>query len=792
MSPGEVTEGRPVQPPPPLEREIEDHYERPKRYWLLILVALGMFALALGLGSCSFNSIQEMRQLERTPEVEIASVITGEANIGGRVEEYRDLLSAPDTGTQTVYYDYHVERRRTDSDGNTRWETVSRNQEAVDFLLSDESGSVVVAGSQSAAEFDAPRKDRRRSGNRRYTEYRIDPGDQIHVFGYAEQQDEGFVVGFEEEGDYYPMISTSSPDAQRHGRTLASGGLVALAVGALLFAIFFLMWALGIHNTAVYLVLATVVVAGTLSVQGVMMMASDLRGADEAATRMVEEGRSVVADELEREGIDWDGEWSTLAQWEHSQWEALDVETRDRVSGVRMMVARSVERTNANRRRFPEMVMAPLLGVSAQEPVELAEFERHEVAELEADHSAVRLSWIYGVAALLIGVIGTAMGTRRGMKTVKLKRTIEHVPTSPVRGAAYGLVELKGKPQAANQWLTAPVSNRECVCYRHKIERRKRSGKKSSWVTVSDTTESSRFWCRDHTGSMEVDPEGADIVFSDKLVRRRGSRRHTEWLIGREDQVYCLGSATIDQRTHDRLQLEREDEDVPYVISSMAEDQLKEHKARSGFAALNMGIVATMVAGMGLAGMVVSFGPMLYVVMAGISCSYLLILLAIMYYNDLVFLRDRVDRGWSNIDVALKKRFDLVGNLANVVGQFLEHERELQTAVTEARTHGAKGEGPDEGGLQAEKQARDQVIARVEAMPELKGETVVANMMEGLREVEEDIAMMRKGYNQSVERYNERIARIPEVFVARLARFEEANYLPAVVDQGPVEVDLGK
>ena len=781
----------PGEAPPPLERPINDDYKRPKRYWLLVLVALAMFGLALGLGSCSFKSIEEMRQLERTPEIETAAVISGEVNLRGNVAEYERLLSAPDTGTSTAYYDYHVERRTRDSEGNTRWETVSRDREAVDFELHDDSGSVVVAGSQGAANIDAPRKDRRRSGDRRYTEYRIDPGDEVFVFGYAEELDEGYRIGFEAEGDYYPMISTGSEAGQRHSRTLTSGGLVALAVGSLLFAIFFLLWALGVHNTAVYLVLATLVVGGTLSVQGLMMMVSDLRGADQAATQTVEEGQRVIGDLLEERGIDWDGQWSSLGALDGSEFDALEEDERDRISGVRMMMARSVDRTNANRRRFPEIVIAPLVGVRAQESIAVSEAEQAEIDRLEADHSPVRLSLFFGIPALLVGIIGTWFGTRRGMKIVKLKRTIEHVPTSPTRGAAYGLVELKGKVHPSEGWLEGPLTSRKCVCYRHKVERRKRSGKKK-WVLVSDTTETARFWCRDHTGAMEVNPLGADIVFKDKVTRRRGRRRYTEWNIGPEDNLYCLGSATIDTRTHDRLRIESEEGDVPYVLSSMPEDQLMEHKARKGFLALNFGIVATMVAGMGIAGMVVSFGPMLYVVMAGLSCSYLLLILAALYYNDLIFLRDRVDRGWANIDVALKKRFDLVGNLANIVQEFLGHERELQERVVQARNarQGSDGGELDERELKAEGEARDRVIATVESHPEIKGEEVVHKMMRSLREVEDDIAMMRQGYNQTVERYNERIERIPEVFIAQLMRFKEASYLPSVSDKA-VEVDMG-
>lgn len=222
-----------------------------------------------------------------------------------------------------------------------------------------------------------------------------------------------------------------------------------------------------------------------------------------------------------------------------------------------------------------------------------------------------------------------------------------------------------------------------------------------------------------------------------------------------------------------------DDEEVPYLISNYTERELMFKKAQDGFALLNFGIVATMMAGMAITGMIFSFGPALYVATAAFTCAYLLGVLAVLFYNDLVFLRKRVDRGVANIDVALKKRFDLIQNLYEVVQGYLGHEQGLQEAIARARQN-VEGSGsealPDEEAVQASAGVRDQLLARVEAYPELKSDEMVVKFMDTLTWVEEEIALVRQGYNDAVERYNTRIYHIPEMFIAKLVGMKERRF----------------
>lgn len=778
-------EDRSVAPRPPQDpSQFKEKRRKGRSIWGTLGTLVGMVLCAvLGVvaGIYSFEDIERMRQLERTPQVQVASVITGEVNIRGTAQPYVDTLRGPDSGRVTLYYYYTIEEERRDSEGNTYWATIHTSRSAVDFYLEDSTGQIVLQATQQGVEFDAPRKHRVRRGDRRYTEHRIDPGDEIFTFGFAEEVLDEYRVGYLSEGDYYPLISAGDELGQRHSRAIASGLMIVLGVGLLLFAVFFLMHLLRIHQTAFFLSTATAVVVMTLLFQGYSMMVNDLTSADEGARRILVEGERVIGEMLEERGIAMPAEFEELGSFQDPRYSRLSEEERLRVSGIRMMMSRSVTRTNNNLSQFPEVIVGPLNGVRRIDPVPVPPDEAEEIDRLEADHRPVRLGFLYGLGAILVGIAGTMLGTRLGLHKIVLKRTIENVPTSPTTGVAYGLAEIKGRVKKApvSQIWSGPLSGKQCVYYRYLVREKRGSGKNSRWVTITDQTKRTKFYCQDQSGKILIDSTGARCVAASTVSRSSGNRRYTEWSIALDEQLYALGEATIHPDKHDELILTKGDGDTPFLISSYSEDELMEREAAAGFVHLNFGIVATMMAGMGIAGMVIAFGPLLYVTTAAVSCAYLFVVLVFLYYNDLVFLQDRVDRGWANIDVALKKRFDLIGNLAEVAQEMMGHERQLQERVALARQahHQADSDAPNEQVLQAGSQARDHLFALMEANPEIRSQEAVSKLMTTLGEVEDEIALMRQGYNDAVERYNTRRNHFPELFVARAARFGAAMHL---------------
>ncbi|MFP4598337.1 MAG: LemA family protein [Persicimonas sp.] len=757
-----------------------------KNILVKIALLLGTVVLAgvgVLLGNWSFDQVHHMRQLERVPPTPVASVISGEVNMSGRIEAAGETLESPDTGTESVYYRYVVERKEKDSDGDTRWKTITDETRSVDFVLRDDTGKIPVTPS-SNVEFAVEEDAQRTSGSKRYTEYRLEPGSEIFVFGYADQVQDQYQVGFNHDGSFQPIISEESELGERQKMAMWSALGIVGGLGSLAFAIVFLLGLFRVHHSAMYLVAVSAVMVVSLFYQGLQMMKADLVDADTHAERSLEEGRDVIDTTLSEHDISWEGDFAELGSFSDKRYAGLDADVRDRLKGVRLLLAQSVERTNDNLSRFPESLLGPMWGVKRLDPLALPEAERAELSELEDTHEPTRLKITHALIAILAGGLGATLATWFGLKKVGIKRTIENVPTSPIEGVAYGLAEIKGTAELAGSDapLTGPLSGDQCVYY-HYVEKKKvQDGKKSRWRTVRDETRSTPFYCRDDSGRMYIDDDGARFIAADKRTRRAGNRRYTEWIITPGEPIYALGSATIDAQTHENLELTQGEDDLPFIVSSLPEDEVMYREARTAFHLLNAGIIATLVAGLGVSGSVASFGPLLYTATAGFSVAYLFVALFFLYYNDLIFLRERVQRNWSNIDVALKKRYDLITNLAGTVQGYLDHESELQEALGRARS-GASELSPDDDAIQAQEQARNQIVATIEAYPDLKGQELVADFMQTLTDVENEIALMRDGYNDAVERLNTRAQKFPELFIAKMFGFEKATHFHTYADE---------
>jgi LemA protein len=171
----------------------------------------------------------------------------------------------------------------------------------------------------------------------------------------------------------------------------------------------------------------------------------------------------------------------------------------------------------------------------------------------------------------------------------------------------------------------------------------------------------------------------------------------------------------------------------------------------------------------------------------------LLLVAGVWIYNRLVSLRTRVDNGWSQIDVQLRRRADLIPNLVETVKGYAAHERELFERVTEARTRSIQASGVE---AQADAENRvtaglRQLLAVVEAYPDLKANESFLALQEELVATESKIAYARQFYNDQVMRLNTLIQSFPSSLVAGAFGFEERSFFeiddPA---RGPVTVDL--
>jgi LemA protein len=169
------------------------------------------------------------------------------------------------------------------------------------------------------------------------------------------------------------------------------------------------------------------------------------------------------------------------------------------------------------------------------------------------------------------------------------------------------------------------------------------------------------------------------------------------------------------------------------------------------------------------------------VVIILIAVLVLLALYAVVTYNGLVSLRNRIENAWAQIDVQLKRRYDLIPNLVETVKGYAAHERETLDAVVQARNAGMNAQGPHDQ-AQAENMisgALKSLFALSEAYPDLKANQNFAQLQEELTGTEGRIAYARQFYNDTVYKYNTKIQSFPSNILANMFRFSEREYFQA-------------
>jgi LemA protein len=166
---------------------------------------------------------------------------------------------------------------------------------------------------------------------------------------------------------------------------------------------------------------------------------------------------------------------------------------------------------------------------------------------------------------------------------------------------------------------------------------------------------------------------------------------------------------------------------------------------------------------------------------------------AVLAYNRLVALRNRVDNGWAQIDVQLRRRYDLIPNLVTTVQGYAAHEREVFESVTEARTRaiGATAVGDQATAENEITRGLRQLMAVAEAYPDLKANQNFLALQEELTGTESKIAYARQFYNDQVMRLNTLIASFPSNVLAGLFHFTPREFFD-IEDpvRGPAKVEF--
>lgn len=158
-----------------------------------------------------------------------------------------------------------------------------------------------------------------------------------------------------------------------------------------------------------------------------------------------------------------------------------------------------------------------------------------------------------------------------------------------------------------------------------------------------------------------------------------------------------------------------------------------------------------------------------------------LVLWIVAVYNGLIRLKNRVEEAWSDIDVQLKRRYDLIPNLINTVKGYASHEKELFEKVTQARTAamGAQTPGEKEKSENVLTDTLKSLFAVAENYPDLKANQNFLELQRELSDTENKIQASRRFYNGNVRDFNTKIQLFPNNIIAGMLNFSEREFFEA-------------
>ncbi len=180
------------------------------------------------------------------------------------------------------------------------------------------------------------------------------------------------------------------------------------------------------------------------------------------------------------------------------------------------------------------------------------------------------------------------------------------------------------------------------------------------------------------------------------------------------------------------------------------------------------------------------------IVIAIVVILVLLVLVIIGMYNNLVRLRQKVKNSWSQIDVQLQRRFDLIPNLIETVKGYMKHENEVLTKVTELRTSWASASSVAEK-AELDNQlsgALKTIMAVSENYPDLKASQNFSELQQELQNTENKISFSRQFYNDSVTMYNTKLEVVPTNIIASMFNFKPEELFKAESDEARKNVKV--
>jgi len=419
---------------------------------------------------------------------------------------------------------------------------------------------------------------------------------------------------------------------------------------------------------------------------------------------------------------------------------------------------------------------------------------------------------------LLVGcLIGAFINLRH-------KRTIDDLPTSRTQGVFIGISELKGTAESEAP-LKSYLAGIKCVQYSWNVEEHwsrtvtetyhdskgthTRTRTESGWKRVDGEDEAVPFYLKDDTGILRIVPEKAAIhnkeTFSktcgreDPLYYSKGppgavansthKRRFRESAIPLHSELYIVGQARERQDVA-AAEIAYSKDSPLFIISMRTERQVS---SRFGVWLWFWFVIGAILAlGTGALWSIASVSNIIWQPFVIMFCAYLFaafIAWTWSTYNTLVGLGQQVKQAWSQIDIQLKRRSDLIPNLATAVESYQKFEAELFRNISEIRGQisatPSGHPGPDYAGV------APLIRLLAERYPDLKANQNFLKLQQELVDTEQRIALARDYYNNIVTFFNNRLEMIPDRYMAVILSLKKSDLFRASdFERAALKVDL--
>jgi hypothetical protein len=430
------------------------------------------------------------------------------------------------------------------------------------------------------------------------------------------------------------------------------------------------------------------------------------------------------------------------------------------------------------------------------------------------------------VVLVIMGVIAL-LCLLAAFRSLRRKRLIDDLPTSKTRGVFIGLAELKGTAESETP-LTSYMAGTRCVQYAWQVDEQwsrivtetytdakgishTRTRTETGWTRVDGGHESPPFYLQDDTGVIRIIPEHANIngvtTFNQtvtpgnslyflkgpavEIANSTHRRRFHETALPIHAMLYIVGQA---RERQDAVAVEiAYDKSAPiFLISNRTEKQISTKYNIGFWIWLAVGLIIAAGAALSWTLLNKTGAGVMWQPYAIAIVSYVLAVMIGWFwtvYNSLVNIHHRVEQGWSEVDVQLKRRHDLIPNLVQTVQGYRAYESETQQVITELRGQmdatppGVTG--PDFKGI------APMLRAISEQYPDLKASESFLKLQVSLADTEQRIALARDYYNDIATFYNTRLSIIPDRFVAGMARLRPRELMSAAdFERAPVQVKL--